>query len=311
MNRPRVLRLPGISRTVSDIGRAIAFYRDALDFSVIGKTTHDGDAWSALMGIASLSSQAVTMHLGGERIELLTFDPPGCGYPPTDDAADCRFQHIAIVVSDIDKAYAKLSGYASGPISQAGPQSLPPSSGSATAYKFRDPDGHPVELIQFPPGTENAAWQKKPGLFLGIDHSALDVADITQSIDFYTRLLGLRVSSRSVNSGPAQERLDRLRDVHVEVVALRPAIESSPHVELLNYQRTGTYPPQIAVQPNDIAADRLVMQVDGLASLIEMLEDENVQFISPGCVTFPDGKRKAQIRDPTGHLLILKERDNS
>ena len=44
------------------------------------------------------------------------------------------------------------------PISEGGPQLLPPSNGAVRAFKFRDPDGHPLELIWFPPGQGRAVW---------------------------------------------------------------------------------------------------------------------------------------------------------
>ncbi len=310
MKPSRVLRLLRISRTVSDIDEAIAFYRDALDFCVVSKVTHDGDAWSEMMGVPDACAQSVMMRLGDQGLELIAFDPPGATYPPDSSSAGLWFQHIAVVVSDIDAAYTKLQGYSFKPISEHGPQQLLPTSGSVSAYKFRDPDGHPVELIQFPLGTGSDIWQKKCNLFLGIDHSAIDVMDMERSIDFYIRLLGLRITSRTVNSGLEQARLDHLQDVLVDVVALQTVIDGVPHVELLGYKRPDGRSVPMDVKFNDVVADRLVLQVHDLASLMDMLEAENVAVVSSGMVTFPNGQRCVQVRDPTGHLLILMERES-
>jgi catechol 2,3-dioxygenase-like lactoylglutathione lyase family enzyme len=231
-----VLRLLRISRTVIDLERASAFYRDALDFQVTGKSMIDGAAWVELMGTAGANAASLTMRLGAQEIELVAFDPPGKPYPPSSGSTDLWFQHAAIVVSDMDEACKKLRRYSFDVISVGGPQRLPPGSGSVIAYKFRDPDGHPLELIQFPARSGDAVGQRKQAVFLGIDHSAIDADNLQQSIDFYTDVLGFSVASRSVNSGLAQQRLDGAPEVLVNVVALQPLAAGPPHVELLAYE---------------------------------------------------------------------------
>src|SRR5258705_2845564 len=116
---------------------------------------------------------------------------------PADSRANDRwFEHIAIVTSDLDRAYAMLRerGVES---ASTGPQRLPdwnPNAGGIAAFYFRDPDGHFLELIQFPRGKGDARWQKPDGkLLLGIDHTAIVVADTEASLRFYRDLLVLRV----------------------------------------------------------------------------------------------------------------------
>ena len=94
------------------------------------------------------------------------------------------------------QAYRRLcsvSGWTA--ISIDGPQRLPASSGGVSAFKFRDPDGHPLELLAFPDGAWPAHWQARSNgdLALGIDHSAISVSDSARSIAFY-EALGLRVA---------------------------------------------------------------------------------------------------------------------
>ena len=305
MTAARVLRLARVSRTVADLARTAAFYRDALDFRVINEATHDGPAWGQLFGIHGARGQSTTMQLGAQQLELIAFDPAGAPYPPHSQSADLWFQHIAIVVSDIDAAYSRRSAHAFTPISEGGPKCLPPATGSVIAYKFRDPDGHPLELIQFPAGTGNAMWQNTPGLFLGIDHSAIDVANSEESIDFYTRLLGFRVASRSVNSGGAQQRLDGASQDVVEVLALQPGLLEPPHVELLCYSKPVGRAISKTAKPNDIACDRLVLHVDELEKMVGTLRANRVEFLSPGMVAGFGDHDAALVRDPTGHLLLL------
>ena len=67
---------------------------------------------------------------------------------------------------------------------ESGPVTLPKSAGGVTAVKFRDPEGHPLEFLQFPRGA-NPDW-KGTGV-MGIDHSAVSVSDVAASRRFYAR----------------------------------------------------------------------------------------------------------------------------
>ena len=178
-------------------------------------------------------------------------------------------------------------------ISRGGAQHLPPEAGGVAAFKFRDPDGHPLELIQFPPGSP---WDTgAAGLTLGYDHSALSVVDTERSIAFYTDLLGFRVTARQVNHGPAQDRLDGVDGVHVDVVTLRPAGRGTPHVELLGYRGTKAADP--LWDASDIVADRLVLQVGDLSNTAGLL-------VAAGHHPFASDAESLLVRDPSGHVLM-------
>src|SRR5207249_11847147 len=84
-----------------------------------------------------------------------------------------------------------------------------PNAGGIRAFYFRDPDDHPLEILQFPAGKGDPKWQRAEGrLFLGIDHTAIVVASTDASLRFYRDLLGLRIAGTSLNYGPEQERLN-------------------------------------------------------------------------------------------------------
>lgn len=299
-----ISRLLRVSRNVADLGRAKAFYCDALGFSVQAESVLDG-AWSRSIGLPDARACAARLQLGAQTLELVAFDTPGRPYPADSEASDLWFQHLAIVVADMPSAYAQLCRHPFQPISEGGPRQLPPNTGAVTAFKFRDPDGHPLELIEFPPGVGDPSWQQRAGLFLGIDHSAIAVDDTERAVDFYTGL-GLRVAARSCNRGPAQQRLDGLADaaVAVDVVALQPAHAGPPHLELLGY-RSPRGRALAASAANDIAADRLVLETDNLALLLRRLAD-GVDAPSAAVVATEKGNA-ALLRDPAGHRLALRE----
>ncbi len=269
-------RLLRIELTTAALDPAVRFYTEALGFNPDQKEAA-APAYAALLGADRI--QQVVLRRGAQTLVLQAFEPAGAPYPAGSLACDQVFQHFAMPVVDMASGFAGLARFGAAPISNAGPQILPRRSGGATAYKFRDPDGHPLELIRFPEGATG-----------GIDHSAIAVTDAGRSIAFYRDQLGLTVGARQVNTGPEQDRLDGLVEARVDVVALQPQ-QATPHVELLAYHNPPGRP-AAAMRPNDIAATRLVFEVTGL----------------PGpAATLADGSRAALIHDPDGHLLLLIE----
>ena len=262
----------GFRLVTQDLPRLRRFYAGVLGFAVLEGEQPIAAAELALLGLRG-GGVRQTLALGDQRVAVEQYDPPGRRYPAHGNAAALWFQHLALVVADMAQAYPRIE--AATPISTGGPQRLPASAGGVHAVKFRDPDGHPLELLQFPDGARPAAWQGRSGsagqIGLGIDHSAISVADAGASIAFY-RALGLAPGKRTDNHGPAQQNLDHLADVRVKVVPLRPSV-ATPHLELLGYRvPCGAVGP--VVQPNDVAATRIVWH----------------------------GERDAVLRDPDGHL---------
>ena len=306
---PRVVRIRRIGLTVADLAPARAFYEQILGFRMVAAEVRGRAAFAALTGLAGARADVAVLRLGAQEIELAAFTPAGRPYPADRAANDPWFQHFAIVTADMAAAYAALGERPdAAPISEGGPQLLPPATGSVTAYKFRDPEGHPLELSLFPPVAAAAAWRDPPAgaVFLGVDHSAIAVADAEASTAFYVRL-GLRVAARQVNAGPTQARLDGLAGAEVDIVSLDCA-EGGPHLELLAYRRPAGRGVMDDLQANDIAATRLILDVEGLPELVERLGADPGRFVSDGIVTLEDGARAALIRDPDGHLLELHDR---
>ncbi len=272
-----VQALVRIAITVTDLEGMARFYTDALGFAVASSETDIDPALARLLGANNVRS--TTLSRGAQVMELAALDPPGAPYPADSHSNDLWFQHCALVTDDIGAAYARVCRHPITAISRNGPQTLP---GGIVAFKFRDPEGHPLELIQFP--------QPNGATMGGIDHSAISVADAERSKAFYTGMLGLTVGAQQVNTGPAQDAMDGLDDACADVVALQPA-KPAPHVELLGY-RTPPGRPAPLSRPADIVATRLVLQVDDLAG-------------QPGAVTLADGSQAALIHDPDGHALLL------
>jgi catechol 2,3-dioxygenase-like lactoylglutathione lyase family enzyme len=275
---PRISGLLRIGLTVADLRQAENFYVAALGFVRAGSSSKADPALAALLGTGNL--ETVWLRRGNQLLELCQFDPPGAPYPRNSCSNDLWFQHCALVTSDIAGAYNRLAGHLFTPISRHGPQLLP---GGILAFKFRDADGHPLELIQ--PVDADPMTQG------GIDHSAISVSNISTSVAFYEDL-GLSLRSRQVNAGPAQNGLDGLDGAAVDVVALFPP-DAGLHVELLGYRTPKGRSRPLSVQA-DIAASRLIFSGAGL--------DRH-----PSAIRLADGSWAALQHDPDGHTLLLLE----
>jgi catechol 2,3-dioxygenase-like lactoylglutathione lyase family enzyme len=148
-------------------------------------------------------------------------------------------------------------------------------------------------------------------VFLGIDHSAIDVSDTAASEAFYGALLGMTIAYEVTNRGPTQDALDGVDGTVVRVTGLRPGSPNGPGIEFLDYRapRTGR-PASADTESNDLVHVHLVLRVDDLERQVRRLRENRIRFVSPGIVALGDGTAAAMVRDPDGHELLLEEPDN-
>src|SRR5216117_1721562 len=165
-----------VGMTVSDMDHSVAFY-SALTFQKVSDVEVLGEQYEHLEGVFGARMRIVRMKLGNEFVDLTEYlAPRGRPIPVDSRSNDLWFQHIAIVVRDMDHAFEKLRALKVQFVSTA-PQTLPasiPAAAGIKAFYFRDPDQHNLEIIYFPLGKGDPRWQeKKDKLFLGIDHTAI------------------------------------------------------------------------------------------------------------------------------------------
>jgi catechol 2,3-dioxygenase-like lactoylglutathione lyase family enzyme len=303
-----------VGMTVSDLDRAVEFYTDVLEFEKLSETEVAGEGYEQLQGVFPLRMRVARLRLGGETLELTEYLAPRGRPMPIDSRGNDRwFQHVAIVVSDMDRAYRALRAQRVEHAS-SGPQRLPdwnPSAGGIRAFYFRDPDRHFLELIQFPPGKGDPRWQQAtPRLFLGIDHTAIVVADSETSLRFYRDGLGLRVAGESENHGTEQEHLNGVFGARLRITGLRAP--AGPGIELLEYlaPRDGRPRPPDA-RANDLLHWQTDVATDDLAELARRLGALRAGLVSPGPVELPAAElgfaRGMLLSDPDGHVLRLRE----
>lgn len=310
-----ITAVEAVGMTVADLDRALDFYTRVLGFERVSDIEVAGPDYERLQGVFGVRMRVVRLRLGDEVLELTEYlAPKGRAIPPGSRSHDRWFQHVAIIVRDMDRAYAHLRRHKVEHAS-SGPQTLPdwnPAAGGIRAFYFRDPDGHPLEILQFPPGKGNPKWHRLPDrLFLGIDHTAVVVGDTEASLRFYRDTLGLTVAGSSENYGPEQERLNLVFGARLRITTLRAP--AGPGVELLEYltPRDGRPVPDDQ-RPNDVAHWETTVTVPRLEAAAERLRAARAGFGSPGVVQLGDERlgfaRGFLVRDPDGHVMRVIER---
>jgi len=307
--QPLVGGVGPIGITVSDMDRSLDFYTRVLHFSKLSDEEFSGEAYEHLKGVFGLRIRVARLQLGEEQIELTEYlVPKGRPIPGDSRSNDRWFQHIAIIVRDMDAAYAWLRQNKV-PYASSGPQTLPAwnkNAGGIRAFYFRDPDGHILEILWFPQDKGLPRWHR-PGqdLFMGIDHTAIVVADTEASIRFYHDLLGMQVAGESENYGVEQEHLNNVFGAHLRITTLRAT--SGPGIELLDYlaPRDGRPVPG-DLRANDLAHweielltrsdDKLPMPLKAVVPI-----SSGVQDVAWGNQRF----REFLFEDPDGHAVTL------
>src|SRR6266478_2673864 len=300
-----------VGMTVSDMDRAVEFY-SALTFRKISDAEVLGEEFEHLEGVFGARMRIVRMQLGNEYLDLTQYlAPPGRPIPVDSRSNDLWFQHIAIVVRDMNQAFDKLRALKVQFVS-TGPQTLPPSIKAAAgikAFYFRDPDQHNLEIIYFPPGKGDPRWQDKADkLFLGIDHTAIGISNTDASLKFYRDLLGLRKAGESENFGTEQEHLNQVFGARLRITGMHAS--AGPGIEFLEYltPRDGR-PLPTDIHANDIVHWQTMITTDDVNLLAKKLRDAHVGFVSTGIIVIPNDKsgfsKGTLVSDPDGHDLLL------
>ena len=327
----RLQRISSIGHNCLDAKESSQWYAATLGFEAHDVEQFSGIWLEELLGVPAAALERHRMQLGQETLEIWQFDhdnPVGFGseensishVPAGNDSA---FQHICIVTSDLGKALSH--GAEKAKQISSSPQRLPdwnPGAGGIRAVKFADPDGHPLELLQFPVGKGDGRWhqlaalnkveatrQHKNNLFLGLDHTAISVAETEQSLHFYSTILGMELVGQGHNYGPEQDAMDGLLGTDVLISSLHGS-EGGMGIELLQYRKPeGGIRPRPNPRANDRDEWHICAVVDNLTTLYQQLQREPLaQNLGP-LVSMPErfgsGELACQLRDPDGHALLL------
>lgn len=311
-SQPKITGVESVGITVSDMDTALPFYTDVLHFQILSDDTVHNEQYSKLIQVENAAVRITKLKLGDEKIELIDFiSPEGKAYSEDSNSNDLWFQHIAIITNNMDSAYAWLRSKEVKNISVE-PQRLPDwnkNAGGIKAFYFQDPDGHPLEILEFPADKGNSKWHKTSNdLFLGIDHTAIAVSNTEESLIFYRDVLGMKVGGESENYGIEQARLNNVEGAHLRITGLHS--DFGPGIEFLNYLS----PKGGREYPNDVKANDLIhwqtkLSTDKIQNLFNVINDAGYQtytnkvtVINKNILNFDKG---FIVKDPNGHRLLI------
>jgi len=310
-----VAAVDAVGIVVDDIDRSVAFFSDVLTFEKVSDVEVTGSDYERLEGVFGIRLRIVRMKLGDEFLDLMDFVAPEGRPIPVDSRSNDRwFQHVAIIVRNMDEAYARLRKHKVRHAS-TGPQRLPDwnkNAGGIEAFYFKDPDGHALEILAFPHDKGAAKWHRPTDrLFLGIDHTAIVVSDTERSLRFYRDGLGLKVAGESENHGIEQERLNNVFGARLRITGLTAG--AGPGIEFLDYLAPADGRPSPAdTQSNDLIAWQTRMITGRAEATARRLIAGTFAFVSPGVVALSESRigfrTGALVRDPDGHAIMLAEK---
>jgi len=288
----KVKEVDSVGLTVHDMEAELKFFTEVLPFKIISDEEVVGDDFEELFGVFGCRARVVRLQLGNEFISLTQFlAPRGRPIPVDSKSNDGWFQHIAIVVSDMEKAYAHLRKH-NVEHASTGPQTLPdwnPNAGGIKAFYFKDPEGHVLEIIWFP---------------------QIAVSDTEKALGFYRDFLGMTVAGESENYGQEQERLNNVFGARLRITGLKA--ESGPGIELLEYLAPSNgLPYPVSTRMNDLWSWRTRLVVGSADEAMRAAKASTVDFVSPGSVDIVDDEigidRGLTVAGPFGHRMILVE----
>ena len=136
------------SRTVSNMERSLAFYREILGFEIVEDITSEEPGIQEASTVPKSQLRIVMLDAGGSRVELIEFQKEG-GKPYDQPIAlnDVGSSHIAFEPDDMDRAYEFL-------VSKGVRFTSPPRvtwRGAGRYWKatiFYDPDGFELALFK-------------------------------------------------------------------------------------------------------------------------------------------------------------------
>lgn len=283
------------------------FFQKNFDFKPHSLAKSSNITYAEFLGQTCSSVRVQTLKLGRELLELRSHDNKAFPQlPPDTNGNDQWFRHFAIVTSDIDVAFQRIREDVI--FTSTSPQTLPTWNIQASgikAFKFKSPENHSIELIQFPPGKGKPEWQSKDSLFLGIDHTAISVRNLETSRFFYEKVIGMHYLGKGTNYGVEQSNLDGILNPKVELLSF--GVDDGLGVEFLHY-----------VEPaNGRNLENLTgvnwyfrVVVSDLDLVAKQAHEHGIKWVSNGIIeteVIPGFSKGLVLRDPDGHVCEIMQ----
>ncbi|WP_327053499.1 VOC family protein [Halomicrococcus gelatinilyticus] len=127
--------------TVTELDRAVEFYRDVLGLTVLSRFTVEGPSFSTAVDVDGATGRFAHLDADGARIELVEYEPGGAG-KAEDTINRPGAKHLGLETDDVDAFYETVPGDVE---TLSEPQTT--ESGSRILF-LRDPEDNLVEIIE-------------------------------------------------------------------------------------------------------------------------------------------------------------------
>jgi catechol 2,3-dioxygenase-like lactoylglutathione lyase family enzyme len=297
------------SPIVSDLEKAIAFYRDGLGLDVAGAPSN-AEANPALRNMFGLPDAQLrwsvgrppAMRTGVEIVEVRKAESVAVERRVQDSGAFT----LLVLVRDVDAAFARVKQVGAPVVTLSGGP-VAPGANKTRAVVVRDPDGHFIELVQVDPLPETTAPETANVIGVRI---RLTVDDADQSLRVYRDILGLqqvgeRGEFRSNDAVMAMFGMKggqyRFNTVQVPGTGLR--------IEFIDFK--GVDRKSIRARIQDPGSTRMQLQVRDVDVTIAALKGVGGTVVSTGggTVDLPGRggatTKVAIVRDPNNLFVVL------
>jgi lactoylglutathione lyase len=125
-------------------------------------------------------------------------------------------------------------------------------------------------------------------------HTSIRTSNMERSIDFYTRLMGLKLLSRH-----------EIKQTNAEIAFLQDPEEKGARLELTYYRNQKKF---IQADYEDRLFDHIAFDIKDMDKTISKLRSEKITITDEPYKLGPTGPQIAFIEDPDGNLIELIER---
>jgi lactoylglutathione lyase len=125
-------------------------------------------------------------------------------------------------------------------------------------------------------------------------HTSIRTSNMERSIDFYTRIMGLKLLSRR-----------EIAENNAEIVFLQDPEGKGARLELTIYRNQKQF---VQAEYEDRLFDHLAFEVKNMDQTISLLRKEKITITDEPFKLVPDGPLIAFVEDPDGILIELIER---
>lgn len=297
------------SPIVSDLDKAIAFYRDGLGLNVPGAPSNAANnaPLRNMFGLPDASlrwavARPPAMRTGVEIVEIKDAN----GTPAARRVQDPGATTLIVLVRDVQAAFARVRQTGAAVVTTGG---APVAVGQRTkAFVVRDPDGHFVEVAQVDPAPEPAA-PDAPNI-VGV-RVRLTVDDAARAKTLYQQLGLPATMNVTFDSSPSLMKLFGLKSDAQYRLATMTVPTSGLTFEMIEFKGVDRKTAHANLQ--DPGSTRMQLQVRDIDAAIAAFKEAGGAVVSTGgtIVELPGrggaATKVAIVRDPNNLFVVLMQ----